>query len=127
MGERGRKVLAIGHAAAAVGLIASLVLQSPYMAHVLALVVLHVFVCYGLLRPQPWAPWLMGILASAGIPFAAFSIYAPIEILGTKAWETYAIIVALSAYAVLQVASLAYAVRCRREFSPEQAPPAGKP
>ena len=117
MSERGRRALAIGHAISAAGLASALVLQSPYMAHVLVLVVLHAIVCYGLLRPQPWAPWLMGFLASAGIPFAAFSIYAPIEIMGIKAWETYVFITALSAYAGLLVATLLYAIYRRGEFS----------
>ncbi len=117
MNERGRKALAIGHVASAAGLAAALVLQSPYMAHVVMLVVLHLLVCYGLLRPQPWAPWLMGFLATAGIPFAAFSIYAPIEVIGIKAWETYVLITALSAYAGLLVATLLYAIFKREEFS----------
>ena len=118
MNERGRRALAIGHIASAVGLAVALVLQSPYMAHVVVLVVLHLLVCYGLLRPQPWAPWLMGFLASAGIPFAAFSIYAPIEVIGVGAWETYVLIAALSAYAALLVATLLYAIYRRDEFSP---------
>ncbi len=116
MGERVRKVLAVAHAVAAGMLMSALVLQGPYMPHVAILVVLHAATCLGLLRPQPWVPWVMGVLSGAGLVFAALSLYTPIQLLGL-AIETYLLLTGLSAYTGLLIASFSYAIFRRGEFS----------
>jgi len=115
-GERARKVLAIAHAVAAGLLASTLVLWSPYMFHVAMLVILHVAACYGFLRAQPWAPWLVGVATAMGIVFATISAYAPIVLMGYTT-EAYLLLAGLVAYAGVLVASLAYVIYRRREFS----------
>ncbi|HDI00995.1 MAG TPA: hypothetical protein ENF78_00985 [Candidatus Bathyarchaeota archaeon] len=116
MGEGARRVLALAHAVAAGLMAATLVLWSPYMFHVAMLVVLHVATSYGFLRAQPWAPWLVGIATAMGVVFAAISAYVPIALVGYTI-EACLLLAGLIAYAGLLVASLAYAVFRRKEFS----------
>jgi len=115
-GEKARKVLAIAHASAAVLLAATLALWSPYTFHVAMLVVFHVAICYGLLKAQPWAPWLVGVATAMGVVFAAVSAYVPIALVGYTL-EACLLVAGLVAYAGILIASLAYAIFRRKEFS----------
>ena len=116
MGEMARKVLALGNACLAGGLTSALALQSPYMVHVSMMVVLHLAVCYGFLRARGWCPWAVGILASMGLVFSSMTVYAVVAMFG-KALEAYLLITGLSASIGLLLASLAYAIYRREEFS----------
>jgi len=115
-GERGRRSLALGHVIAG-SILASVVgLQGLYLFHLAILAILHIATSYGLLKAYGWTPWLMGLVAAMGGTFAGISIYTPIGVLGPKV-ETYLLITGLTAYLVFLLASLAYAIYRRREFS----------
>ncbi len=115
MGEAGRKGLAVANACVAGGLVSALVLQSPYMVHVLVMAILHAAVCYGFLRAEGWCPWAVGVLSSMGLVFSGLSIYVAVVMLG-EAVEAYLLITGLSVSLGILVASLAYAIFRRDEF-----------
>jgi len=115
-GGRARQALAIAHAVAGCTLIGVLLSLSPCLFHVAVLGILHIAASYGLLRGQSWTPWLLGILAAMGGAFAGFSIYAPIGLFGLTT-ETYLLITGFTAYVILLLISLLYAIYRRKEFS----------